>query len=140
MSLYIPHNRNALIDYEHGDGFRTLALPKIHINDSLIISSRLLIDLCYADCKNVITIHRLRIDGAKKYKDIKTVIIDDRVPRKGSLAFNELKKLCKGKLILFIGKPYDLQSMALSMELISVTKKCELRVIKFNKFTYLRGW
>lgn len=142
MGFYIPWNCNVIVDYQTGVGFRHRVLPYFDYKNSIVIAPNRMIDLWYQN-KNATNIHRLRIDftaDSKKFKDIETVFIDFRMPRKESKSFKVLKKLCKGKQIIFIGKPHDLKSLSATAELISVTKNCELKVRTFSKFLFQRGW
>ena len=140
MNFYIPRYCNVIIDRETGDGFRSLVLPILDMRNSIVISDKNLITQCYKPNNiNAITIHRLR-KTVDEYDDIKTVYLDLRLPRSSTKSFKALMKLSAGKQIVFINKPRDCKALSVAMALMSVTKKCSLKIITFNNFMFKRRY
>lgn len=131
---------NIIYDHQTGDGFRTLMLPTLCFEKPIIISNPMMITQYYKN-SNAVTIQKLNnIVDSDECKNVKTVIIDCRIPRVTSKAFKSLLKLCKNKRVVFVGHPHDLSALVASMSLISVTKDPKLKVVQFNRFQFTRRY
>ena len=139
MAFYIPQHCNVVINRNTGDGFRSLVLSTLDYKNSIVITRKVMIAQYYEHVY-AITIYKLvKLIESGDYKNINTIYIDDRIPRIESKAFKALKKLCADRRIVFIRPPHDLPATLAAMSLISVTKKCELRVVKFSTFQFFRN-
>lgn len=131
--------RNTIFEFETGDGFRVLALPKLIRCDSIIIASKWMIDCHYKE-KKAITIHSVnKFIELGKHKYINLIFIDCRLPSVESKAHKALLKLCKGKQIVFIQPPHDIRAVSSAMELLSVTNNPKLKSVTFSRYLFNRG-
>ena len=140
MNFHVPQYGNVIIDHATGDGFRTQVLPHINYMNSVVIAHKIYIKQDYQG-RHAITVFGVsKLVESGKYANLETVFIDTLLPRKESKAFKALKKLCERKRIVFISHPHDLPALCAAMELLSVTKSCKLRTIKFNHYMHNRRW
>ena len=139
--MYISRNCNTIFEFMTGDGFRSLALPKLITSDSLVIAPKMMIKQYYeSKYINAVSFHSVnKVVEGNHHKKIKVIIIDSMLPRVESRAHKAMMKLCKGKQIAFIQLPHDLRSLVSAMELMSVTKNCKLRSVIFSRFLFNRG-
>jgi hypothetical protein len=142
MSFYIPKTGNVLVEYQTGDGFKTVVLPN-YISDasSVIVTSKpMMKHYCMTVGVTAITIHALKkFMETDKFDGIKTIFIDTQLPRTESKAHKNLMQLCKGRRIIFIQQPHDLRAVSSAMELLSVTKGVLLKTISFSNYIYFGG-
>jgi len=137
--MKISTHRNTIFEFMTGDGFRTHILPNLITSDSLVIAPKMMIKQCYED-NNAISIHNVKkvVEG-NHHKNIKVIIIDCLLPRVESQAHKAMLKLCKGKQIAFVQVPHDQRAAVSAMELMSVTKNCKLKSIKFSQYLFNTG-
>ena len=134
--MYIPSKGNILIERVPGDGFMTIGLPLLIHHKTLIIASPHNISKYYRKYKNKVSPFSIRDYVIPD--DIDKILIDFRLFRIKSKGHKYLKKLCAGKKLIFINSPKDVKEMSSMLELLSVSKDVNLRVIVFNRFNELR--
>ena len=136
----LPTNRNYIIQYAVGDGFRS-ELPHLLTGQHLYLGHRRTINLMKqhpTQCVEFTTVHRLaRLLEGKCPQTC--LVLDARIPSAGSKAYWKLLQLCEGRNLIILHPPLtDVESINSLLTLISVTKNKVINVKKWNQFMYQR--
>ena len=133
--MNIPSKCNSVINHEPGDGFTKVKCTFFDRDDIVICRSPRVKESYNGSRVTAISVHQL-----KKMKPTprNRVVLDMQLPRQGTQSLVELGRFCRGKLIVFVNPPHDLQAMSSALHLLSHTKSNVLRQVTFSMYVYKR--
>ncbi len=135
--MYIP-NCNSIIDYQTGDGFKSILGSLLRSDDILICSNKAIVNQYKNSCAQVVTLPTLhKIPEKNCYKQQwRRIILDCRLPRPGTKSLRALHSLVADRTITFTRAPHDTTAMCTALYLLSNTHTKYFKVVKWNKFMH----
>lgn len=134
---------NAIIQYEHGDGFRVV-LPKMLSTTDIVVVQNQSALAQMAKSGRMDRIEAVTLQTLNKIKEgtYSRLVIDAYLPQANSKAAKALRKLAKDRTIVFTRSMHRPSAVNTALYLLSATKSNYFKVMPFSMFmhNYRRGW